>query len=195
MTEQKKCFRCSKIKIKNLFHKRSNSLDGLASWCKCCVKDYNLINKEKRAKQTKDYYLKNKTKINSYRIEYEKQRRSEDSLYKFKQELRKDIKKYIKRSGFSKSSKAFSVLGLSPEDYKSYIQSMFTKGMSWSNKGEWHIDHIIPISSAKSKEEAEILNHHLNLKPLWAKDNLSKSNSYTDEDKNKMIKKIKRLTL
>ena len=195
MIEQKKCFRCSKIKNKNLFHKRSNSSDGLASWCKCCIKDYNFINKEKRARQTKDYYLKNKTKVNSYRVKYEKQRRSKDSLYKFKQELRKDIQKYIKRSGFSKSSKGFSILGLSPEDYKLYIQSMFTKGMSWDNKGEWHIDHIIPISSAKSKEEAEILNHYLNLKPLWAKDNLYKSNSYTDKDKNKMIKKIKRLIL
>ena len=193
MTEQKKCCRCNQVKIKNLFHKRSNTASGLASWCKSCIKDYNLINKEKRAKQTKDYYLKNKAKLNSYRVEYEQQRRSKDPLYKFKQKLRKDIQKYIKRSGFSKSSKAFSILGLSPEDYKLYIQGMFTEGMNWSNKGEWHIDHIIPMSSAKNKEEAEILNHYLNLQPLWAKDNLSKSNSYNDEDKNKMIKNIKRL--
>jgi hypothetical protein len=48
--------------------------------------------------------------------------------------------------------------------------------MSWDNYGEWHIDHIIPISVGKNKEEIEGLNHYLNLRPLWAEENLKKSN-------------------
>jgi hypothetical protein len=190
MKNQKKCVRCRENKDKSLFHKKSDSSDGLASWCKYCIKDYNRLNKEKRAEQTREYYLKNKKKINTYGYYYEKERKSKDSLYKFKKDIRKNIHNYIKRSGYKKSSKTFDILGLSAKDFKLYIESKFDVGMNWNNRGEWHIDHIIPVSSAENKEEAEILNHHLNLQPLWAKDNLSKSNLYTEKDKMEMIKII-----
>lgn len=43
----------------------------------------------------------------------------------------------------------------------------------------WHIDHIIPCSSAKSKEELVKLQHYTNLQYLTKEDNLKKSNSLT----------------
>ena len=52
----------------------------------------------------------------------------------------------------------------------------FTTGMSWENRNEWHIDHKIPLSSAKTEEEIYELCHYTNLQPLWAFDNLSKGN-------------------
>jgi len=47
--------------------------------------------------------------------------------------------------------------------------------MNWENYGKWHIDHIIPLASAKNKEEMENLFHYSNLQPLWASDNFKKS--------------------
>ena len=49
--------------------------------------------------------------------------------------------------------------------------------MSWELMGkEIHIDHIIPCDSAKEEEQLIQLFHYTNLQPLWAKDNITKSN-------------------
>ena len=50
--------------------------------------------------------------------------------------------------------------------------------MRWDNHGEWHMDHIKPISLAKTENEILELNHYTNFQPLWANENLSKSNKY-----------------
>jgi len=49
-------------------------------------------------------------------------------------------------------------------------------GMSWSNWGEWHLDHIKPVSSFDKSGKICIINSLDNLQPLWAADNLKKSN-------------------
>ena len=50
--------------------------------------------------------------------------------------------------------------------------------MTWENYGLWHLDHIIPLCEAKNEEELYKLNHHTNLQPLWAEDNLKKNRKY-----------------
>ena len=66
--------------------------------------------------------------------------------------------------------------------------------MNWSNYGiAWHIDHIIPCTSWDFTNEAELFMcwHYLNLQPLLRQENLSKSNKYDEEDKVRLIWKIK----
>jgi hypothetical protein len=46
--------------------------------------------------------------------------------------------------------------------------------MTLENHGEWHLDHIIPISSAETEEDIMLLNHYTNFQPLWWYDNLKK---------------------
>ena len=50
--------------------------------------------------------------------------------------------------------------------------------MSWEKWGllTWHIDHIIPLSSAKDVDELYELWHYTNMRPLSAKENLKKGN-------------------
>jgi hypothetical protein len=48
--------------------------------------------------------------------------------------------------------------------------------MSWENWDEWHIDHIIPISKFEKETDPKIVNSLSNLQPLWASDNIRKSN-------------------
>lgn len=59
----------------------------------------------------------------------------------------------------------------------------FEPGMTWENYGtEWHVDHIVPCSyfDLTDPEQQRICFNYRNLQPLWAKDNLEKSNSVSD---------------
>ena len=49
--------------------------------------------------------------------------------------------------------------------------------MTWENHGEWHLDHIVPVSLGETEEEIVSLNHYTNLQPLWKDDNLIKSDN------------------
>lgn len=68
------------------------------------------------------------------------------------------------------------MLKYSAEDLKKHMEYLFKEGMSWENWGEWHIDHRIPVSKFDPNTPIDIVNSLDNLQPLWAKDNLSKSN-------------------
>lgn len=69
-------------------------------------------------------------------------------------------------------------LPYTPQELRDYIESKFEPGMSWENHGEWHLDHIIPLSRFDCTKENEILKANAleNLQPLWAVDNLRKGN-------------------
>jgi hypothetical protein len=89
--------------------------------------------------------------------------------------LRNLIKNSLTKQGFTKKSKTYEILGVSYEGFKVYIESKFTDNMCWENYGEWHLDHLIPVSSAKSEKDLILLNYFTNFQPLWAIDNLRKS--------------------
>ncbi len=52
--------------------------------------------------------------------------------------------------------------------------------MTWENHGKWHFDHKIPVSWANTEEEIIKLNHYSNFKPMWAYDNQSKGNRFSE---------------
>ena len=59
-----------------------------------------------------------------------------------------------------------------------HIEDNFKNGMSWDNYGEWHIDHIRPISSFPVDAKPSEVNALSNLRPLWANENISKGNKW-----------------
>jgi hypothetical protein len=69
---------------------------------------------------------------------------------------------------------AIEMLGYTPEELIRHLERQFLPGMGWHNRAEWHIDHIVPLVSFKLHEvkAAWALS---NLRPLWVKENLSKS--------------------
>jgi hypothetical protein len=67
-------------------------------------------------------------------------------------------------------------------ELKLHLESQFLPGMSWSNHGKWHIDHIRPQASFnfKSPEDKEFKECWAlsNLQPLWAIDNFKKGDRW-----------------
>ena len=92
--------------------------------------------------------------------------------------MRSRLCNYLKSNNITKKNKTFDIVGCTPEFLKEHLENKFKEGMSWENHDlyGWHIDHIIPLSSAKTEEEIYKLCHYSNLQPLWAGDNLSKGN-------------------
>jgi hypothetical protein len=90
---------------------------------------------------------------------------------KAKEYVDRFISYYSLQEDFEKSFK-------SAEEFWNHLEKQFTYGMTKENHGRngWHIDHIIPLSSAKNQQELEKLLHYTNCRPLWAKDNLIKGN-------------------
>jgi hypothetical protein len=168
----KVCTKCDIEKSLSEFNNQKLGKQGKRSYCKVCQsilkKEYDLINNEKHYEYQIEYRKKNPT----YNSNYQKERRSNDINYRLIGNLRARITNIVK----GKTKNTLECLGLSIIEFKEYLENQFVSGMSWDNYGEWHIDHIIPISIGKNKEEIERLNHYTNLKPLWAEENLKKSN-------------------
>ena len=120
----------------------------------------------------KRYYLENKE---AYNTRY-RQREKEDPNFLIANRLRARLRKAIKND--HKVGSAVGELGCSIPELKERLENKFQIGMSWDNYGEWHIDHIIPLSSFDLTNKEQFLEacHYTNLQPLWAKDNLVKNN-------------------
>lgn len=70
-------------------------------------------------------------------------------------------------------------LGYTVDELRTHIERQFVKGMGWHNKGEWHIDHIVPVSAfdvdGVEHPDFNVCFGLPNLRPMWANDNLRKN--------------------
>jgi hypothetical protein len=142
------------------------------------IKKTQKIWRENNSEKVKEYYKKwyeqNKNILN----EKIKNKKLTNPIFLISCSVRKRMSEYVKKNNILKTNKTFEIVGLNPIELSYYLESQFTEGMSWNNYGKygWHIDHIIPLSSAKTEKELYELCHYTNLQPLWAEDNLKKSN-------------------
>lgn len=155
----KTCSSCLETKLSNEFSKSARSSDGYRSACKTCDK--------KVREKTKDYRSNYARKKIAFK-------RKNDPFFLIKDRARGLIYDSLRRYGYKKGSRTEKIIGISFLEFKSYIESKFLEGMCWEKRGEWHIDHIVPLSTAKNEDDVIKLCHYTNLQPLWAKDNLKK---------------------
>jgi len=131
---------------------------------------YYQKNKDRLKENARQYRIKNKDK----RTKYNREKLNNDINYKLVKNLRTRLNCAMKNN--QKTGSAIKDLGCSIDELKKQFENQFQKGMTWDNYGEWHIDHIKPLSSFNLSNNIEFKKacHHTNLQPLWATDNLIK---------------------
>ena len=128
----------------------------------------------------KEYREKNIDKIREVKRNYERTRKANDPLYKLVANFRTAIWTVLKENNMDKYGHYFEILQYSPEELSIHLENQFTEGMTWENYGEWHVDHKLPITAFNFQEIGD--NEFMrcwgldNLQPMWADENIRKSN-------------------
>lgn len=195
----KMCSKCGKILPLDCFYKGAGYSKGVRGICKECSKEWDenrknnnpcyykehyAKNKERIKKKSRLWYQKNKERAEEYRKERrpiirerERQRRKTDPIYSMKRRIRIMISNSFRKVGYSKSQETSEIIGMNLDDFDEYLRKTFANryGYEWDNVEPVHIDHIIPLATAKTEEDVMKLCNYSNLQLLKAKDNLIKS--------------------
>jgi hypothetical protein len=170
-----------KLRRRKVYLKQKNTLE------------YKIINarrvKEWRIKNDKKYKewrkQRNKTNPRVYEVrnKYRNERKKNDINFKILGNLRNRLWFSFKRGLVKKNIKTLDLIGTSIENLILHLEKSFKPGMTRENYGEWHIDHIKPISKFDLNDENEQKKcfHYTNLQPLWASENIKKSDKYVDK--------------
>ena len=137
------------------------------------IKNYSKKYREENKEYIKEYRKANNFKLNNYI----KNRRLNDDLFRIKTNIQSLIRKSFTYVNKKKNTKTLTILGCSYEEFKIHLESKFESWMTWDNQGNpkdgvyelnktWDVDHVIPLSSAKTEEDIIRLNHYTNLQPL-----------------------------
>jgi hypothetical protein len=161
-------------------------------------KKYYQNNTDKICARQKKYYENNTEKIRAYHNKYreiinDRKRKynrrpnvKEKKNKQIKERYRTDVNFRLVRTlrtrlsnalnGKSKSAKTLELLGCSVDHLKKHLENQFYPGMTWEDRYDWHIDHIVPCNSFDLTDpyEQQQCFHYSNLQPLWKAENLSK---------------------
>lgn len=144
------------------------------------------LKRYKDAKKSKLWAKKNPKKMieirkrNAHKKGLREKLAMQDPMVKLIKTLRCRTRSAIRDNRATKSATTLELLGSSVAYARKHLESQFVDGMSWDNHGEWHIDHIRPCASfdlTDPDQQKECFNYK-NLQPLWAEDNLSKSDRW-----------------
>ena len=157
-------------------YRKKRYADGKDTYNQEYHREYYQKNKEKKLKYRKEYYENNKDKCLENSHNWKIKKLKTDPVFKLIENQRNRIGRLLKNC---KSDKTLKLIGCTIDELKNWLESQFTEGMSWDNYGEWHVDHIYPVSGFNLEQpyEQKIAFNWFNLQPLWAKDNLIKHDS------------------
>lgn len=140
----------------------------------CFIKNYKNPEIKKQLKE-KNKKWRNSENGKKWINNYVKNKLKNDNIFLCSSRARSRIKEIFRKNNFIKNGNTEKMLGCTFDEFKVHIEKQFLPKMGWHNRSDWHIDHIIPLFNAKKENEIIKLCHYSNLRPIWAKDNLSKN--------------------
>ena len=149
-------------------------------------KNYIQRHPESRKKSLQKYYENHKGQIQEYAKSYLPKhsascrkyyaKMQKDPVFNMIFRIRSLVYGSFKNIGNAKSKKTIEIIGMQPQEFHDYLLNTFKEiyGRDWDGEEEVNIDHIIPISTAKTEEDVLRLNHYTNLRLITKEDNLKK---------------------
>ena len=195
----KMCSKCGKILPLDCFYEGKRYSKGVRGICKECSKEWGenrkknnpnyykehyAKNREERKEKSRIWYQNNKERVAEYeRVhrpnirERERNRKKTDPIFALKKQIRGMIYLSFVRSGYKKAEETENILGISIKDFCDYLKKTYLDryGCEWDGVEKVHIDHIIPLATAKTEEDVLELCKYSNLQLLKARDNLIKN--------------------
>lgn len=145
------------------------------------VAKWRIENKDRLYEVIDDWHKNHPDSVRKAKSRYKKKR-----LATTKGKLEANISRGIRRGlkvGSKGGRSTFDLLDYTVEELKSHLERQFQPGMTWDNYGEWHIDHIIPLTAFNYDTPDQIDFRKCwslkNLQPLWGRDNMAKNNRLT----------------
>lgn len=199
---KKRCSNCGEEKELEEFYKSLRGKMGRTAFCKKChnqrtkkwrddnpgktkeyqkryterVKRWHQKNREQSNLRKKEWAQRNKKKVYEHQRVHAFERRKNDPLYRYRINARCMVHNAVyKDREYSKSTKTAKVIGCSQESLRKHLCGTWKEryGKVWNGE-KFHIDHIVPISSAKNFQEIDNLCHYTNLQMLTPEDNIRK---------------------
>ena len=162
-----------------------------------CRAQHYKENFEQISKKQKEYYENNKSavlercekwrsahkdKMREWNTNWQRERRKNDIAFRLRGTLHSRVVMAIKKKS-KKAVLTMELIGCTVDQLRTFLEAEFEEGMTWENYGRpkdgpgWEMDHIRPCASfnLEDPEEQKKCFHWTNLQPLWAADNLAKS--------------------
>lgn len=163
----KTCSKCKVEKPKSDFYscRTTRAKDGLQRYCKSCKSNSTSTERYKKARNKR-----------------RRHRRLSDSCFRIKQNIRTRTYKCVKSvNNNPKKYRTFDWIGCEPDELLVHLLLSLKKEDRvnyLSYPADYHIDHIIPLATAKTEEQIKELTHYSNLQLLLAIENLKKGKKY-----------------
>lgn len=190
--ECRRCATCKHIRHITDFNKASARRDGVQTSCKECQRvasaKHHAANVQSRTESHRKWVAANRERDRAnqaaYRQRPESKARHAARAAASRRTAHGTLKNrivarlYAVLRGAKGGQRTEALVGWKIAELRDHLQRQFLLGMSWENMGEWHIDHIVPLSSftITGPDDPELRRAWAltNLRPLWAKDNIRK---------------------
>jgi hypothetical protein len=133
---------------------------------------YRVRNIEKIDSRVKAWNAANRERRNAYG----RAKRKSDPQFRVANNLRCRMNIALRNVGLKRNLPLQRLIGCSVEQLIRHLESQFERGMTWNNRRQWDVDHIVPCAKfdlTKPEEQLKCF-HFSNLRPLWRTKNIVK---------------------